>query len=217
MRSTIVMECGVHGEIEVADPCACRLSQLSTEVDVRSVTRSSPMGSDTVSIEFSTAQAVDGSDIQEIFHHGEQTVYRFECETESGPGCACEYIEDYGCPVRHIDAENSNVVLSFFAPNLGSLREIIVELKSEFDGVSLRRLTQSDGPESGCSPVYVDRDALTTRQQEVLATAHEMGYFEHPRTANATQVADELGINRSTFAEHLSAAQSKLLDAILDY
>ncbi|WP_411966043.1 helix-turn-helix domain-containing protein [Haloferax sp. YSMS24] len=211
------MDCGVHGEIEVSDPCACRISQISIETDVRSITRSSPKGSDAVSIEFSADKTVDDSDIQEIFHHGNQTVYRFECQTESGPGCACEYIEDHGCPVRHIDADNNNVVLSFFAPDLDSLREIIVELKSEFDGVSLRRLTQSDGPGSGSSPVYVDRDALTSRQQEVLATAHEMGYFEHPRTANATQVADELGINRSTFAEHLSAAQSKLLDAILDY
>jgi hypothetical protein len=43
-----------------------------------------------------------------------------------------------------------------------------------------------------------------------------MGYFEHPRTANAGEVADELDISRSTFAEHLAAAQSKLLDAVLD-
>ena len=211
------MDCGVHGEIEVSDPFACRLSRLSGKADVRSITRSAPMGGDTVSIEFSADETVDDSDIQEVFHHGNQTVYRFECEAASGPGCACEFIESYGCPVRHIDAENANVVLSFFAPDLKTLREIIVELKAEFDGVALRRLTQSDGPESGCSPVYVDRDALTSRQQEVLVTAHEMGYFEHPRTANATQVAEELGINRSTFAEHLSAAQSKLLDAILDY
>ncbi|WP_396613591.1 helix-turn-helix domain-containing protein (plasmid) [Haloferax sp. S1W] len=31
-----------------------------------------------------------------------------------------------------------------------------------------------------------------------------------------TEVADALGINRSTFSEHLSAVQSKLLDAVLD-
>ncbi|WP_416841352.1 helix-turn-helix domain-containing protein [Haloferax sp. DFSO52] len=99
---------------------------------------------------------------------------------------------------------------------MDALREIIVELKTVFDGVSLRRLTQSGGPETNSSPIYVNRDTLTSRQQEVLTTAHQMGYFEHPRTANATEVAKELGINRSTFTEHLSAAQSKLLDAILD-
>jgi hypothetical protein len=50
----------------------------------------------------------------------------------------------------------------------------------------------------------------------VLETAHRMGYFDHPKGADAGDVADELGISRSTLAEHLSTAQSKLFDAILD-
>jgi hypothetical protein len=50
----------------------------------------------------------------------------------------------------------------------------------------------------------------------VLETAHEMGYFEHPKRANATEVAEALGINGSTFAEHVSTAQSKILESILE-
>ncbi len=40
--------------------------------------------------------------------------------------------------------------------------------------------------------------------------------LEKPTSANATEVADELGIARSTFTEHLAATQTKLMDAILD-
>ncbi|ELZ77465.1 bacterio-opsin activator-like protein [Haloferax volcanii JCM 10717] len=107
-------------------------------------------------------------------------------------------------------------MLSFVAADLESFRDIVVNLKSAFDGVSLRRLTQSEPDSATGSLVFVDRDELTARQREVLETAHEMGYFEHPREANATEVAAALDINRSTFTEHLSAAQSKLLDTILD-
>lgn len=42
-----------------------------------------------------------------------------------------------------------------------------------------------------------------------------MGYFERPRRANATEVADVLDINPSTFSEHLAAAESKLIEDVL--
>lgn len=58
-------------------------------------------------------------------------------------------------------------------------------------------------------------DSLTDRQREVLESAHGMGYFDHPKGANAGEVAAELGVSRSTFAEHLAAAQSKVLESIL--
>ncbi|MFC7230794.1 helix-turn-helix domain-containing protein [Saliphagus sp. GCM10025308] len=48
----------------------------------------------------------------------------------------------------------------------------------------------------------------------MLETAHEMGYFEYPRTSNAGDVANALGITRSTFGEHLAAAQRKVLQTL---
>jgi predicted DNA binding protein len=57
---------------------------------------------------------------------------------------------------------------------------------------------------------------LTDRQPEVLETAYGTGYFEYPRGANASEVAGEPGIETSTLAEHLAAAQSKLLAELLE-
>jgi predicted DNA binding protein len=57
--------------------------------------------------------------------------------------------------------------------------------------------------------------ALTDRQREVLTVAYGMGSFEHPHEANAEAVAAALDVTPSTFAEHLAAAQSKLVDSIL--
>ncbi|MEF8843240.1 MAG: helix-turn-helix domain-containing protein [Haloarculaceae archaeon] len=76
---------------------------------------------------------------------------------------------------------------------------------------------QSTAGEGGtdADPTLVDRGRLTDRQREVLRTAYRMGYFEYPRSANATEVAETLGIGLSTLAEHLAAAQAKLLDELL--
>jgi predicted DNA binding protein len=56
--------------------------------------------------------------------------------------------------------------------------------------------------------------ALTDRQREVLATAHEMGYYDVPRTASTDEVAAELGVDDSTVAEHLQRAERNLLDEL---
>ncbi|MDX1745614.1 MAG: helix-turn-helix domain-containing protein, partial [Halobacteriales archaeon] len=86
----------------------------------------------------------------------------------------------------------------------------------DFEGIDVTRLLRSSDKQDDQSLVFVDRAELTARQEEVLETAHRMGYFEHPKDANAGEVADALGITTSTFTEHLAAAQRKLLHSILD-
>jgi predicted DNA binding protein len=92
---------------------------------------------------------------------------------------------------------------------------VVSELDRRWADVSVRRLLRSDDGSSGSDLVLVDRSELTDRQREVLETAHEMGYFEHPKRANGTEVAAALDLHPSTVAEHLAAAQGKLLDSIL--
>lgn len=58
-------------------------------------------------------------------------------------------------------------------------------------------------------------DSLTDRQREVVRTAHELGYFEVPRSATPEDVAAELDIDPSTAGEHLRRAQANLMDHLL--
>lgn len=74
--------------------------------------------------------------------------------------------------------------------------------------VTLRRLTDYQGPTD-------ELDTLTRRQREVVETAHELGYFEVPREANADDIADELDLDRSTVTEHLQRAERNLLSSLL--
>ena len=53
--------------------------------------------------------------------------------------------------------------------------------------------------------------ALTDRQEEVLEVAREHGYYEIPRRASVRDVAEEVGCSKSTAANHLRKAESRLV------
>lgn len=53
---------------------------------------------------------------------------------------------------------------------------------------------------------------VSEKQLEVLVTALEMGYFEIPRDATLTEVADEIGISPNSASERLRRAQTNLLN-----
>ena len=153
-------------------------------------------------------------ELTEVFDYGSKTMFRFGRERDRG--CPCEIVEAFDCPVVDLHARDGSIYVVFHAVDMDALRETILALRDRFSGIDVRRLlrTEHDAPEE--SPVFLDRSRFTERQREVLETAHRMGYFEHPKGANAGEVADELDITTSTFSEHLSAAQSKLMDAVLD-
>jgi predicted DNA binding protein len=53
-------------------------------------------------------------------------------------------------------------------------------------------------------------EELTEKHRDVLRHAFHEGYFERPREANATEIANRLGVCRQTFAQHLRAAERKV-------
>lgn len=56
--------------------------------------------------------------------------------------------------------------------------------------------------------------ALTKRQGQAVLAALETGYYDAPRKVTTADVAQGLGIARSTFEEHLKAAESQLVRAL---
>jgi PAS domain S-box-containing protein len=60
------------------------------------------------------------------------------------------------------------------------------------------------------------RSELTDRQYAALARAYTAGYFEWPHDTTGEEIAEAMGIGRSTFHQHLRAAQRKLAGAIID-
>ncbi len=211
------MTSSIRTEISVGGPGDCPVAQAAAEAGstASKVARSNAAtGDGRVTEEFTLAaeSAVDQPGLQPVFEYDSNTVYRFD--REPGGSCVCEIIEQFGCPVSDIHACDGTLVVSFYAPGMETVQQIVTELREWFDGIHVRQLTRADG-RSTHDYVFVDRDRLTDRQREVLEASYEMGYFDHPKRANAGDVAAALAIAPSTFSEHLAAAQRKLLDTIL--
>ncbi|WP_338739502.1 helix-turn-helix domain-containing protein [Haloplanus salilacus] len=220
------MSSGIRVELKVDADGTCPVTQAvaGTDSATASVSRSiDPGRTGSVTEEFMLEDSAEGVDptfddvdeeVEAVFTYGSKTVYRFS--RDLGLGCPCECVEEFGCPVVDVHTRDGVLYLVFHAADMGELQEIIVTLREQYPTVDIRRLLRSTGDQGDHDLVFVDRGALTERQREVLERAHKMGYFDHPKGANAGDVADTLDISGTTFTEHLAAAQTKLLDAILE-
>jgi predicted DNA binding protein len=205
---------GVRAEFVFERPDQCPVAAGSAETDspFRDVSWATEADG-TVTEQFTTAAEPTATEAEEVFDYGTQQVYEFEREYDEP--CICEYIEQSLGPVTDTYASNGNLHVTLHAGDVDKLRELLGELTDRFDTVRIEYLVQGRDEVGESELVPVDLRRLTDRQREVLATAHEMGYFEYPRDSNATEVSEALDIEPSTFTEHLNAAQSKLLDELL--
>lgn len=205
---------GLEAAVSIEDPGACPVADASAKTGERIESVTKTGGGDRVVEEFeldADAAAPDG--VTEVFGDDRYSVYRFE--RDPSKPCFCERIEEFGCPIVDIRSSDGELRVVFRPTDVEMLQEIIAALRDSFGEIRLEHLVQSsDLGETDC--VVVDRGRLTDRQREVLETTYEMGYFEHPKGANAQEVAAALDINSATLRGHLSAAQSKLLESILE-
>lgn len=216
------MSSGIRAELRVDAAGMCPVVEAASTAGSPTFSVSKavdPEGPGRVTEEFMLDGVADGEladdeDVDTVFTYGSKTVYRLTRSRDAG--CPCECIERFDCPVVDVHTRDGLLYLVFHAADMEQLQNIITTLRAEYPQVDICRLLRSEGEDGGDDLVFVDRGRLTARQREVLETAHRLGYFERPKGANAGEVADALDISRSTFTEHLAAAQTKLLDAILD-
>ena len=212
------LHAGIRAKIRIGDLESCPVARVSGNgVECFNVSKRVEPESGRVTEEFATDSNGDlagAEGLEPVFSYGQKSVYRFQ--REFGADCACETVEQFDCPIVEVQAQEGDLSMVFHAPSMDELRDAVTALREQYDNVDVQRLVSSKGEDGADDLVFVDRGELTQRQREVLETAYEMGYFQHPKGANAGQVAEELGITTSTFTEHLAAAQSKLLSAILE-
>jgi predicted DNA binding protein len=211
---------GVRAEVAVHGPSNCPVARLSAESSepVTDVTwsRAGETFTEEFRVDRSVAEenAAAVADADSLLEVGDDRVYRFE--RDAAANCACSVVGSLGHPLADVRVEESALVLTLHLPDVAALREVVGDLGEVAERVEVRYLVHASAEaDGGQDRTVVDRGRLTERQREVLATAYRMGYFEYPKGANATEVAEALDIGISTFAEHLAAAQGKLLDETL--
>ncbi|MFC7028034.1 helix-turn-helix domain-containing protein [Halomicroarcula sp. GCM10025324] len=218
------MGTGIRAEVRVDPGETCLVAQAAARAEAhsRSIRRSvNDSDTDRTTVEFileggDPADDVDAElpeRVAPVFDYGATTVYRYT--REAGVRCPCDCVETYDCPIADRHTREGSVFLTFHAPDVETLQGLVTDLRESFPEVDIQRLLRSEGVRDDHDLVFVDRAKLTARQREALQRAHDLGYFDHPKRANAGDVAAAMGICRATFSEHLAAAQSKVLDALL--
>ena len=212
------MSGGIRATVEFPPPAPCEIADAADETgaSVDAVWRSVPPDPDVHPVtefvlEAEVAPELAGFD--HVMSLGGRHLLRYA--HEEGVSCPCECLGQFGCAVQRYRARSGRLRIVFNAADFEELQAVVGELRERFPDVDVRRLVRSPDADAADDAVYVDRSQLTDRQLEVLRTAYREGYFDRPRRANATEVAETLSIDPSTFTEHLLAAQRKLLSDVL--
>lgn len=188
------------------------------------------------------AESLEDDTIEEIMWVGERAVCLIqhsetlpECDADretatldqstptTGSATDCEMVlyGFSGLPVPPVATRFSDgwIELHLVTTAYATLRETVSALREAAFDVDLRQVVQSDRA-SGVIPTddstlsTVDLSVLTDRQHEVASVSIELGYFETDG-ASATEVADSLGVSKSTLSEHLRIVIRKLLSQII--
>jgi predicted DNA binding protein len=170
---------------------------------------------DTVVIEFLADADLEVQEgVETVFDYGRKAAYRFEvpCADES----PFSVLDRHGVPATETVVRDGRLLVTFHAADLPALRAVLEDLQESCADMRVLRLLQSSSTPEESDLVTFDRSELTERQREVLSAAYDAGYFDHPKGANAGEVAADLDIDRSTFSEHIAAAQRKILATMLD-
>lgn len=123
------------------------------------------------------------------------------------PESLAEEVEDLiGTCDPELDDESAT--LSLVGPQ-ESISGTISEYEAVGTSPDLRKLGSYEGRDK-------PMDSLTDRQQEVIQTAFDMGYYEVPREVSTSDVAAELDLDPSTVAEHLQRAERNALAQFLE-
>lgn len=111
-----------------------------------------------------------------------------------------------GCIIAEVPAENS-------ASEIGN--RFLAEHPA-FELVSKREKSSLAPrfPQSAFKAVL--HNHLTDRQQEVIQTAFEEGYYDLPRECTGEDVAERLDIASPTFSEHIRTAERKLISLLFE-
>ncbi|EMA06917.1 helix-turn-helix domain-containing protein [Haloferax denitrificans] len=94
-----------------------------------------------------------------------------------------------------------------------------VSLLREFGPVSVDRITQSFS--SYVVPSVTEWQSLLSslppRQRELLDTALEEGYYDMPREITLKELADEVGVAKTTASQHLRKAERQIVSFVVRY
>ncbi|WP_435102664.1 PAS domain S-box protein [Halarchaeum sp. P4] len=140
---------------------------------------------------------------------------RFELRVSDVP--VMSEVASLGGAIESVLVDGRDLDMTVHLPEDVEVRRVIETIQDTHDGaeaIAQRRVPAHDDSLERLHAVW--SEDLTERQRTVVETAYFAGFFEWPRAANGSDVADALDISSPTFSQHLRAAQNKVFGRLLD-
>lgn len=134
-------------------------------------------------------------------------------ETKIQPDCACPVFVKYGCVPQVTESNGEKVILKTYLSDRERLTDLIGDLRSAVESVSVRRLKRVDTQQGDSRQKFVTLDLyeLTEKQRQAVTAAVAAGYYETPREVSLGELAAQIEISKSALSQRLKAAESKLV------
>ncbi|MDY6764770.1 MAG: bacterio-opsin activator domain-containing protein [Halobacteria archaeon] len=148
-----------------------------------------------------------------ITENEEGGVYQF---TVSGSPIV-RMLADYGARTQEITVESGKANISLELPNKSNARSVIETLKDRYSETRLGAYRERERPARTKQEYRSSlEERLTEKQLTVLQKAYVSGFFEWPRTTDGDKLSKSMDISRSTFHQHLRAAEKKLVEEFFE-
>lgn len=132
-------------------------------------------------------------------------------KTEITGDCHCPVFFDFDCIPTVAEVADDYVVVQTYLSDRELLTELVGELKTVTETLSLRRLMRVEAvDDERTERVTLDLSTLTELEQETAMIAVGAGYYQQPRETTLKELADRLEISKSALSRRLSAIESKL-------
>jgi len=206
---------------DVADP-ALVVAGLSATLDARVEHAGSLTQDDGSTLAFFT---VEGADTDAVLGAAEddEAVESVTFITESdgvglyelviGRRSVLSELADFGATTNAMAAEDGVARIEVEVPHDAAARSLVDAVEERYDRVDLAAYRERERPATTKQEFIATlRDRLTDRQLTALQKAYVSGYYDWPRHTDGEKLATTMDISRTTFHQHLRAAERKLME-----
>lgn len=128
-----------------------------------------------------------------------------------GPRCICPVFSTNDCVAELECFKNRTLFVSVTVPDRDALRGLIEDLRDREASVHLEQILPLEREGIVSRTIELDTTDVTEKQREAIETAVEAGYYDRPRRADLSELADRLGISESAVSQRLNGAESTLI------
>ncbi|MDY6780328.1 MAG: bacterio-opsin activator domain-containing protein, partial [Halobacteria archaeon] len=126
-------------------------------------------------------------------------------------------LSEYAAKIISVDASQKGSRMKVEVPDRMSAKSVMEVLRDRYTDVELVSYHEKERP-GRTNEEFVTQvnEVLTDKQRTALERAYAGGFFDWPRGVSGEELADSMGISKSTFHQHLRAAERKMMDEFFD-